>query len=62
MIKYKEKQITTTIIDKVFCDKCKKEITEEEIDEMQNIRFAGGYFSVFGDGVLVRKCYIWYRR
>jgi hypothetical protein len=36
----------------VTCDKCKKEISPDNVVEMQevfHIRFTGGYGSVFGD-------------
>ena len=51
MIKYKTVQRSIKVIDKVFCDKCKKEITDDlEIQEVHSINFVGGYSSIFGDG------------
>lgn len=53
MIKTKIKLKKVEVIDKIYCDRCKKEIKEEYIDEMHRISFVGGYFSVFGDCVKV---------
>ena len=43
-----------TVIDQVFCDRCKKAITDDfELQEVHHIEFYGGYSSVFGDGAIV---------
>jgi hypothetical protein len=44
---------------RVYCDKCKNEITETmELQEVYRIEHRGGYGSVFGDGnrVFIELC------
>ena len=50
MITFITEMAETQIIDKIFCDRCNKEIIDEmEMQEMYQIKFVGGYTSVFGD-------------
>ena len=52
MIIYKTKMVEHQLLDIFICDRCKKEIKETdmvEIQEAYSIRFTGGYGSVFGD-------------
>ena len=50
MKKYKKIIYEDYIIEKMFCDKCKKEIIGNmEMQETHVIDFIGGYNSVFGD-------------
>jgi len=50
MITYKTETRELQVADKIFCDRCKKEVKDEmEIQEMYRIRFIGGWASVFGD-------------
>lgn len=50
MILYKTKMVECQSFDKFFCDRCKKEITDNiDLQEIYSIRFTGGYGSVFGD-------------
>ena len=57
MKKYKEVLIKSNDIEKIICDCCKKEFYAEkdemEIQEMQHIRFVGGFNSIFGDGNII---------
>ena len=59
MIKYETKVITEEqeVPVSLICDRCKKEISIEddmELQEWHHIDFVGGYYSVFGDGVIVQ--------
>jgi len=55
MIKTKTEMKEVEVIEKVLCDKCKKEIMDIlEWQEMLHIDFVGGYSSVFGDGTRVQ--------
>lgn len=55
MKKYRTEKTDRQILDKIVCDRCKKEIIDEfEQDEIHNIDFVGGYNSIFGDGNRVR--------
>jgi len=50
MLLYKYENVPQEYLDKIICDKCKDEITDDmEKQEMYYIRFMGGYNSVFGD-------------
>jgi hypothetical protein len=50
MIIYGEQKVVEKVVTKITCDRCKKEIEGDlEQQEMHNIRFTGGYGSVFGD-------------
>ena len=54
MIIYKTETVEQEIMDKFFCDKCKKEVFGDmELQEAYTIRLMGGYASVFGDGCKV---------
>jgi hypothetical protein len=53
MLEYEEYKVTERAVVKFTCDKCKKEITNDDFIESQethSIRLMGGYGSVFGDG------------
>ena len=51
MIKYKIEKVDCEVFSQFFCDRCKKEVTDDmERQETYRIRFNGGYGSVFGDG------------
>jgi hypothetical protein len=53
VIKKVKEVVEQNTVDKVICEVCKTEYTDEaEIQEMQMIRFTAGYGSVFGDGSL----------
>ena len=53
MIKTKEETRQVYVVDKVVCNKCKKELDPlndmMEYQEMLHIDFIGGFESVFGD-------------
>jgi hypothetical protein len=52
MIKYDIINIKQQVLNKVICDKCKKEISKKdnlELQELHHIDFYAGYSSVFGD-------------
>lgn len=52
MIIYKKEMVEIEKPDKIICDRCKNEITDDfEIQEIISIKFTGGYLSVFGDGI-----------
>ena len=54
MIIYKTETIEQKIMDKFFCDRCKKEVFGDmELQDAYSIRLLGGYASVFGDGCKV---------
>jgi len=55
MITYKKEMVEEEIFDKFICDRCKKEIFDDdmELQEAYSIRLLGGYASVFGDGCKV---------
>jgi len=54
MITYKKEQREIKTIVSIICDKCNKEFTDDmEIQEFLHIRDAGGYNSIFGDGVKI---------
>ena len=53
MITYTSELVPQEVFDKFICDRCKKELTNEdqfELQEICTINFTGGYSSVFGDG------------
>jgi hypothetical protein len=53
MIKYRTviKKSKVKYFENFICDKCKKELNEDDIDlqETYSIKFTGGYTSIFGD-------------
>lgn len=52
MIKYKIKKEPIQHLDTFICDRCKKEISSEDLFQIQetySINFIGGYASIFGD-------------
>jgi len=57
MIKYitEEETVKRQYFEKFICDKCKRELTADDIDlqESYTIQFEGGYSSMFGDSVKV---------
>lgn len=54
MISYKIVTIKQREVDKITCDRCKKEFVDEmELQEFHHIEFIGGYTSVFGDMNLI---------
>jgi len=57
VIRYKSATKTIEEITRVQCDRCKKEYCASDFEalEFHQIKFVGGYGSIFGDGVEV-KC------
>jgi hypothetical protein len=56
MIKYKNKTFRRQVANSYVCDRCKKEVSVDDIMELQEwhrVSFVGGYSSVFGDGCKV---------
>ena len=57
MIKYRTviKKTKVKFFEKFICDKCKKELNEDDMDlqETYSIKFIGGFTSIFGDEVKV---------
>lgn len=53
MIVYKHVKTSKREIEKVICDRCKKDLTKDVLErqEMMNYRNVGGYSAVFGDGM-----------
>lgn len=50
MIIYKTEMVEQKKFDKFICDRCQQEVEDElELQEAHNIKFVGGYLSVFGD-------------